>query len=85
MRALDILYAIPGILLAIAIIAAFGANTVNLILALSLGSIPTYARTMRASVLYVSTFEFVEGLHVHWGTTIVRLFSNTLFPTPLRP
>lgn len=61
MRAMDILYAIPGILLAIAIIAAFGANTVNLILALSVGSIPTYARTMRANVLMVSTFEFVEA------------------------
>ena len=43
MRLLDVLYAIPGILLAIAIIAAFGANTMNLIIALSVGSIPTYA------------------------------------------
>ena len=61
MRLLDILYAVPGILLAITIIAAFGANTVNLILALSVGAIPTYARTMRANVLQVSNFEFVEA------------------------
>jgi peptide/nickel transport system permease protein len=61
MRALDILYAIPGILLAITIIAAFGANTVNLIIALSVGAIPTYARTMRANVLQVSNYEFVEA------------------------
>lgn len=61
MRLLDILYAVPGILLAITIIAAFGANTVNLVLALSVGAIPTYARTMRANVLQVSTFEFVEA------------------------
>ena len=32
MRLLDVLYAVPGILLAIAIIAAFGANTMNLII-----------------------------------------------------
>ncbi|MBJ6362146.1 ABC transporter permease [Paenibacillus sp. GCM10012307] len=61
MRLLDILYAIPGILLAIAIIAAFGANTVNLIIALGVGAIPTFARTMRANVLLVSTFEYVEA------------------------
>jgi len=54
MRSLDILYAIPGILLAIAIIAAFGANTVNLIIALSVGAIPTYARTMRANVMQLA-------------------------------
>src|SRR5699024_2660943 len=35
MRLLDVLYAIPGILLAIAIIATFRANTTNLIIALS--------------------------------------------------
>lgn len=61
MRILDVLYAVPGILLAIAIIAAFGANTVNLIIALSVGSIPTYARTMRANVMMVSNLEFVEA------------------------
>ena len=61
MRVLDILYAVPGILLAIAIIAAFGANTVNLIIALSIGAIPMYARTMRASVMSVSHYEFVEA------------------------
>jgi peptide/nickel transport system permease protein len=61
MRLLDILYSVPGILLAIAIIAAFGANTVNLILALSVGAIPSYARTMRASVMQVSNLEYVEA------------------------
>lgn len=61
MRLLDVLYAVPGILLAIAIVAAFGANTMNLILALSLGSIPGYARTVRASVMSLSNSEFVEA------------------------
>ncbi|WP_449538898.1 ABC transporter permease [Ferdinandcohnia sp. Marseille-Q9671] len=61
MRLLDVLYAVPGILLAIAIIAAFGSSTFNLIIALSVGSIPTYARTMRANVLMVSNLEFVEA------------------------
>ena len=54
MRLLDVLYAIPGMLLAITIVAAFGASTTNLIIALSLGSIPSYARTMRANVMQVA-------------------------------
>ncbi|WP_337032645.1 ABC transporter permease [Paenibacillus illinoisensis] len=84
MRLLDVLYAIPGILLAIAIIAAFGANTVNLILALSLGSIPTYARTMRASVLYVSTFEFVEAARALGYNNRSIIFKH-IIPNSLAP
>ena len=79
MRLLDVLYAIPGILLAIAIIAAFGANTVNLILALSVGAIPTYARTMRANVLLVSTFEYVDAARA--GSSNFRLYSSISFLT----
>ncbi|WP_208559393.1 ABC transporter permease [Marinilactibacillus kalidii] len=61
MRFLDILYAIPGILLAITIVAAFGASTTNLIIALSIGYIPSYARTMRANVIQVTNLEYVEA------------------------
>lgn len=61
MRLLDVLYAIPGMLLAITIVASFGASTTNLIIALSLGSIPSYARTMRANVMQVANYEYVEA------------------------
>jgi len=84
MRLLDILYAIPGILLAIAIIAAFGANTVNLILALSVGAIPTYARTMRANVLQVSTFEFVEAARAFGAGNLSIIFRH-IVPNSLAP
>lgn len=84
MRALDILYAIPGILLAIAIIAAFGANTVNLILALSVGAIPTYARTMRANVLQVSTYEFVDAARAFGSSNTAIIFKH-IVPNSLAP
>lgn len=84
MRLLDILYAIPGILLAIAIIAAFGANTVNLILALSVGAIPTYARTMRANVLQVSTFEFVEAARAFGSGNLAIIFKH-IVPNSVAP
>ncbi|MDP4098691.1 ABC transporter permease [Paenibacillus sp. P96] len=84
MRTLDILYSIPGILLAIAIIAAFGASTVNLILALSVGAIPTYARTMRASVMLVSTYEFVDAARALGSGHLSVLFKH-IVPNSMAP
>ncbi|MDQ0089994.1 peptide/nickel transport system permease protein [Paenibacillus anaericanus] len=84
MRFLDILYAVPGILLAIAIIAAFGANTVNLIVALSVGAIPTYARTMRANVLLVSTFEYVDAARAFGSKDSAIIFKH-IVPNSLAP
>ncbi|MCG3087970.1 ABC transporter permease [Sporosarcina cyprini] len=84
MRLLDVLYAIPGILLAIAIIAAFGANTVNLIIALSLGSIPTYARTMRANVLMVSNYDFVDSARA-LGASDFSIIFRQIIPNSLAP
>ncbi|MEK4699958.1 ABC transporter permease [Solibacillus sp. FSL R7-0668] len=84
MRALDILYAIPGILLAIAIIAAFGANTMNLIIALSVGAIPTYARTMRANVMQISNYEFVESARALGASDGTIIFKH-IVPNALAP
>lgn len=84
MRALDILYAVPGMLLAIAIVAAFGANTTNLILALSIGYIPTYARTMRATVLSVSNYEFIEAARACGAKDHIIIFKH-IIPNSLAP
>lgn len=84
MRALDILYAVPGMLLAIAIVAAFGANTFNLILALSVGAIPSYARTMRATVLSVSNYEFVEAAKACGAKDYIIIFKH-IIPNSLAP
>ena len=84
MRLLDVLYAIPGILLAIAIIAAFGANTTNLIIALSVGAIPTYARTMRANVLMVSNYDFVDSARA-LGTSDMSIIFKQIVPNSLAP
>ncbi|WP_459503326.1 ABC transporter permease [Bacillus sp. C1] len=84
MRLLDILYAIPGILLAIAIIAAFGANTANLIVALSAGAIPTYARTMRANVMMVSNYEYVLSARAYGLNNFSIIFKH-IVPNALAP
>lgn len=84
MRLLDVLYAIPGMLLAITIIASFGASTTNLIIALSLGSIPSYARTMRANVMQVSNLEYIESARA-LGQTNSRIISRHVIPNAIAP
>lgn len=84
MRLLDILYAIPGILLAIVIIAAFGSNTVTLIIALSVGSIPTYARTMRANVLMLSNMEYVISARA-LGSSNLSIIFKQIVPNSMAP
>ncbi len=84
MRILDVFNAVPSILLAIAIIAAFGVSTTNLVLALSISSVPGYARIVRAQVLGVSNQEFVEAAKACGaknGTIIFRhIIPNSLAP-----
>lgn len=84
MRLLDVLYAVPGILLAIAIVAAFGATTTNLIIALSIGSIPIYARTVRATVLSISNCEFVEAARACGAKDFTIIFKH-IIPNSLAP
>ncbi|MGV3488470.1 MAG: ABC transporter permease [Tuberibacillus sp.] len=61
MRLMDILLAIPGILLAIAIVSALGPGLVNVMIAVGIASIPTYARIVRASVLSIRDQEYIES------------------------
>jgi len=79
-----VLYAIPGILLAIAIIAAFGTSLPNLILALSVGAIPTYARTMRANVMVVSTLDYVQAAR-SLGVSDWKIMYRHIVPNSLAP
>lgn len=61
MRAMDILLAIPSMLLATAIVAALGTSLVNVLIAIGIAYIPTFARTVRASVLTVKDRDFIEA------------------------
>lgn len=88
MRFMDILYAVPEILLAIAIVASFGASTFNLVIALSIGSIAGYARTVRATVMSISGAEFVEaakacGVRDHM-IILKHIIPNSLAPIIVR-
>lgn len=61
MRLLDVLQAVPAILLAIAISATLGPGYMNCILALTISQIPGFTRMTRASCLNVQGMEYVEA------------------------
>ena len=61
MRAMDVLLAIPSMLLATAIVAALGTSLWNVMIAIAIAYIPTFARTVRAAVLTVKDQEFIEA------------------------
>ena len=61
MRVLDVILAVPTILLAITIVASLGASMMNLMIAVGISNIPGFARIVRASVLSVKDQEFIEA------------------------
>lgn len=84
MRFMDILLAIPSMLLAIAIVAALGTSLVNVLMAIAISYIPTFARTARAPVLTIKNQEFVEaGKAV--GASDARIIFKYIIPNSLAP
>jgi peptide/nickel transport system permease protein len=84
MRIMDIFLAVPGILLAIAIVSALGSGLFNLMLAIGISSIPGYARIVRASVLTVKDQEFIEAARAI-GASDGRIIMKHIIPNALAP
>ena len=76
MRVMDVIYAIPGVLLSMVIIASFGATVPNLIIALGVGRIASYARVTRATVLNMANAEFVEAAKACGANDAVIIFKH---------
>lgn len=60
-RTVDTLLAFPGILLAILVLAVLGPGLDSVIIAVGIFGVPTYARVVRATVLSVKRFDYVEA------------------------
>lgn len=84
MRAMDILLAVPSILLAIAIVAALGSNMPNLMLSIGISSIPGYARIVRASVMTVKDQEYIEAARAI-GARTPAIIIDHIIPNSLAP
>jgi peptide/nickel transport system permease protein len=75
MRFVDVLLAIPGLLLSLAIVTALGFGTVNVAIAVGVGVTPGFARITRAEVLRIRTLPYIEaarGGGASWLRVLVR-------------
>lgn len=84
MRVMDVLLAIPSILLAIAIVSAFGGGIVNVMIAVGISYIPLYARIVKASVISVKEQEFIEAARAV-GANDLRIIVRHILPNSLAP
>lgn len=84
MRLMDVLLAIPYMLLAMAIVAALGTSTQNLLIALAVPNIAKYARIARAAVLTEKDKEYVEAMRAN-GAGNLRILFKYILPNAFAP
>lgn len=84
MRCMDVLMAMPSILLAIAIVAALGPGLVNVLIAIGISYVPTFARVVRAAVLTVRGQEFVEASKAVGASDAIIIFKE-IIPNAMAP
>lgn len=84
MRIMDILFAFPAMLLAIAILAALGRGEVNAMVAIGIVYIPIFARIARGAVLSVRKQEYVEAARAI-GARDRSIIARHIFPNSLSP
>lgn len=84
MRAMDILMSMPSILLAIAIVAALGPGLVNVLIAIGISYMPTFARVARAAVMTVRGQEFVEAAAAI-GSSDRQIIFGQIIPNAMAP
>jgi len=84
MRFVDLLFAFPGILLAMLIIAILGTSLVNVAVAISIWSIPSCARIVRGSVLSVKKQEYIQAMR-SLGASNLRIMLKHILPNCMAP
>ncbi len=84
MRVMDGLMAIPGILLAIALVSLSGASIATVIIAITIPEIPRVVRLVRAVVLSVREEPYVESA-ISIGTPLVKILYRHVLPNCIPP
>src|SRR5262245_20508437 len=79
LRLTDLLLALPGILLALTIVAATGPSLENLIIAVGISSTPAYVRIVNGAVLDVKTRAFLEASRAS-GAAELRTIGRHVVP-----
>ncbi|HNX30211.1 MAG TPA: glutathione ABC transporter permease GsiD [Holophaga sp.] len=78
MRVCDVLFAFPGILLAIGIVAVLGGGIFNVVMAVAIFSVPTTARLVRGSTLSLKHLTYIEAIRSVGASDAVILFRHIL-------
>lgn len=84
MRILDVVQAIPSLLLAVAISSALGSGVFKTSVAIAISGIPTSARMMRATVLSIRDQEYVEAA-LATGSNHSRIIFKHILPNTIAP
>jgi peptide/nickel transport system permease protein len=78
MRVLDVVLALPGVVLALVIVAVLGNSTFNLVIAIGIAFIPVFARVARASVLSIRERDYVQASRAMGASRIDTMFRTIL-------
>ena len=84
MRVMDVIFAFPAILLAIAIVAILGTSTRNVMIAIGIIYIPIFARIVRGSTLELKTQDYIEAAHAS-GAQSSRILWRHILPGTMGP
>ena len=84
MRVIDVLLAFPGILLALAIVSVLTPGLTNVMIAVGLSAVPTYARLVRGSVLATRENLYVEAARA-LGTRDPSILARYILPNVVAP
>ena len=84
MRPIDMLLALPALLLAVALIAILGPGSVIALLAITVIYIPILARVARSSTLVVASQTYVEGSRAR-GSGSLRILARHVLPNAVGP
>ncbi|WP_261398209.1 ABC transporter permease [Maritimibacter alkaliphilus] len=84
MRFMDGLMAIPGILLAIALVAISGATLTTVLIAISIPEVPRVARMVRSVIMGVRNEPYVEAASV-LGTSTIKMITRHMLPNTIAP
>lgn len=84
MRIIDVVMAIPPILLMITLATIMPPSLISLIFAVGFGLIPNLSRIMRGQVLHVSENEYIEAVRIQ-GASDVKIILSHILPNAISP
>jgi peptide/nickel transport system permease protein len=84
MRIMDAVLAFPGIILALMLVSVLGSSVTNVVIALSIGYVPSFARIAHGATLSIKEEEFITSARAV-GTPTRTIIARYLLPNAIAP